>query len=431
MVTLLHETLAEQSRPIDAVDVTTYRQLFSFREFRALFAAQLLGAGAMTAQSLALSVLIYGRTGSPLLAAVAYLGGYVPQALGAATLSSVADRVSPRVLLVGSDSLRAASFALIASNVLPVGAVLAVVMTCGLGYGAVGGVRYLVLNQILPADSYILGRSALTIAVGGMQILGYALSGILLTILGPVPAMWIATGMAATAVLVDRAGLHARPPLGDGRPTVAASWQANRRLLSDRRLRRLLAAQWLPNGLIVGAEALYVPYAGHRAAILFIASAAGMLVGDLVVGRWVAAAWRPRLSMPLYLLLAAPYLVFIDHPGLALASGVVAVASLGYGGTLGMQQLYADSLPAGQQGQAFSLASAGQLSAQGLAAWLAGGLAEALPTGAAIAAAAALSILASVVLLRGLAASPDPLAEPTARSQTTPTTTPTRGVLAP
>ena len=51
--------------------MTTYRRLFSIAEFRALFVAQLLAACAMTVQSLALSVLVYGRTGSPLLAAVA------------------------------------------------------------------------------------------------------------------------------------------------------------------------------------------------------------------------------------------------------------------------------------------------------------------------------------------------------------------------
>ncbi|MEY2606564.1 MAG: hypothetical protein QOH31_4386, partial [Verrucomicrobiota bacterium] len=134
MVTPPDETLAPRTCQIHGCGVTTYRRLFSIAEFRALFAAQLLAACAMTVQSLALSVLVYGRTGSPLLAAVAYLGGYVPQAIGVAAFSSVADRVASRALLVGSDALRAASFALIAAGVLPVVAVLAVIMVSGLGY---------------------------------------------------------------------------------------------------------------------------------------------------------------------------------------------------------------------------------------------------------------------------------------------------------
>jgi predicted MFS family arabinose efflux permease len=179
-------------------------------------------------------------------------------------------------------------------------------------------------------------------------------------------------------------------------------------MLADRRLRRLLAGQWLPNGLIVGAEALYVPYAGHRAVYLFIAAAAGMLAGDLVVGRWVPARRRPQLSAALYSLLAAPYLGFLAHPPVVIATALVAVASLGYGGTLGLQQLFADEVDPAQQGQAFSLASAGQLTSQGLAAWAAGGLAEAMPTGTAMAATAALSIVATMTLVRGVARPAEP-----------------------
>jgi hypothetical protein len=388
------------------VPVTTYRQLFGVGEFRALFAAQLFGAGAMTAQGLALSVLIYSRTGSPLLAAVAYLGGYVPQAVGVAAFSSVADRVAPRALLVGSDVVRAGSFALIATDVLPVAAVLAVIMVCGFGYGAVGGVRYLILRDMLPADDYILGRSTLNVAVGGMQIVGYAMSGTLLALVGPVAALWTAAAMAVVAVAVDRLGLRSRPARRVGRPSVTASWQANRLVLADRRLRRLLAAQWLPNGLIVGAEALYVPYAGHRAVFLFIAAAVGMLVGDLLIGRCVSTARRPQLSTALYLLLAAPYVGFLAHPPIAIATALVAVASLGYGGTLGVQQLFADEVAPEQQGQAFSLASAGQLSSQGVAAWGVGGLAETMPTGAAMATTAALSIVITLMIVRGVATPP-------------------------
>lgn len=379
-------------------DVRTYRRLFAVAEFRALFAGQLLAGWAMTVQSLALSVLVYGRTGSPLLAAVAYLGGYVPQAIGVAVFSSVADRLPPRALVVGSDGLRAASFALLATGVLPVSAMLVVVMTCGLGYGAIGGVRFLVLAEMLPADGYALGRSALTMAIGGIQIVGYAIGGSLLAAAGPIPAMWIAATAAVGGAVVDRFGLRARRPLGTGRVTVRASWQASRALLANQRLRRLLMAQWIPNGLVVGAEVLFVPYAGPRAGTLFIASAAGMLAGDAVVGRWVPSALRPRLTLPLYLLLGVPYLAFATRPPLLLATVIVAFASLGYGGTLALQQLYADALAPAQRGHAFSLAAAGQLSAQGVTAWAAGALALALPVGGAMAVTAALSILASVVL---------------------------------
>ncbi len=69
-------------------------------------------------------------------------------------------------------------------------------------------------------------------------------------------------------------------------------------------------ALWVPNGLIVGCESLFVPYAPRHAGLLFAFAALGMLAGDTLAGRFVPARWRERLSAPLRLLLAAPYLVF-------------------------------------------------------------------------------------------------------------------------
>jgi hypothetical protein len=105
-----------------------------------------------------------------------------------------------------------------------------------------------------------------------------------------------------------------------------------------------------------------------------------------------------------------PYLAFATRPPLLPATAIVAFASLGYGGTLSLQQLFADALAPAQRGRAFSLAVAGQLSAQGVAAWAAGALALALPVGGAMAVTAALSIFASVALThpRRLAAGTGP-----------------------
>ncbi len=90
---------------------------------------------------------------------------------------------------------------------------------------------------------------------------------------------------------------------------MAATWRGNRRLFADPVIRTVLIMQWVPNGL-VGAEVLAVPYAGDQAGLLFTAAAIGMMGGDFVVGRFVPADRRVRLVVPLYLLLAVPYLAF-------------------------------------------------------------------------------------------------------------------------
>ena len=79
--------------------MTTFREIFAVGEFRALFAGQSLTTAGRTMQMLALSALVYATTGAPLLAALALLGGLLPQAVGALTLLSYADRVRPRGFL--------------------------------------------------------------------------------------------------------------------------------------------------------------------------------------------------------------------------------------------------------------------------------------------------------------------------------------------
>jgi MFS family permease len=398
--------------------VRTYRDLFSIGEFRALFGAQVAAAASMTIQALAFSVVVYGRTASPLLAAVAFLAGSLPQAVGAMTLSGVSDRVAPRTVLVMSDVVRVAAFVLVASGLFPAWLMLAIVMLSGVAYGALGGIRYALLTRVLPVAAYALARSSLNMAVAAMQVAGYAAGGGLIVAVGVRSALWVAAALAIIVCGIDRWGLRARPARASVGASVAVTWRRNRAVLTDRVTGRLLLAQWVPNGLIVGAEALFVPYAGAHAAVLFTAAAAGMLVGDVTVGRWVAAQRRARLTLPLYLLLAAPYLAFAVHPALMVAAALVGVASVGYGGTLGLQQRLVETVSEDILGQVFALASAGMLSVQGVAAYLTGSLAQATGASIAIAIAGAASLVATLALLgdRGpapaaLPASPSALPE--------------------
>ena len=91
---------------------------------------------------------------------------------------------------------------------------------------------------------------------------------------------------------------------------------------------------WVPNGLIVGCESLYVAYDSRHAGLLFGFAAAGMLVGDTLAGRFIPPKWRAKLGARMRVLLAAPYLVFALRPPVPLALAVVAVASVGYCGSL-------------------------------------------------------------------------------------------------
>jgi hypothetical protein len=379
--------------------VRTYRDVFALGEFRALFAGQVASAAAMTIQTLAFSVLVYTRTASALLTAVAFLAGSVPQALGAFAFSGISDRRPPRSVLVASDAVRAVTFLVLATGLIPVAGMLGVVMVAGVAFGALGGIRFALLARVLAIDSYVLGRSALNTASSAMQVVGFAAGGGILATLGARGGLWIAVGLAAAACVIDGCGVRAYPAASDTRGSVRETLRTSRLVLTDARIGRLLLAQWLPNGLIVGAEALFIPYTGHHAAILFTAAAAGLLAGDLLAGRWIAPQRRASAARLLYVLLAIPYLGFALGPPLWLAVVLVAVASVGFGGTLCVQQLLVHAAPSDRLGQVLALSSAGMLSAQGLAAYLAGGIAELLTPGPSMAIMAIGSLAATAALL--------------------------------
>ncbi|GGP05589.1 MFS transporter [Nonomuraea glycinis] len=376
----------------------TYRDVFAVGEFRTLFAGATAGVAGSTVTMLALSTLVYAHTGSPFLAAVAYLAGFLPQALGALVLGGLADRLPPRLLLAGWEAVHACALAVLALGVLPVWGMPALLMAAGLADSVAAAARNALVADLLPGNGYVLGRSVLNIAVGAMQIAGFGGGALLLSLVGPTAAMWAGAGTAAVVAVLYRLGLRARAPRATERRSLAGA----RLLLGDRDLRGLLLVQWAPNGLIVGAEALYVPYAGDSAGVLFVAAAGGMLVGDAVVGRWTTPESRLRLGVPLYVLLAAPYLLFLLRPEVWMAAALVAVASFGFAGHLGTQERYLAALPERMRGQGLGLAGSGMLSAQALAASLTGALAEGVPVPVAMALAGLASLTATACLIRHL-----------------------------
>jgi hypothetical protein len=213
-------------------------------------------------------------------------------------------------------------------------------------------------------------------ASGLMQVTGFATGGALLALLSPRACLLLAAALYATTALVLRLGLTARPPRSAGRPSVTATWRTNALLWSSRPRRLTYLAMWVPNGLIVGCESLFVSYDSGSAGALFASAALGMFIGDLILGRFTPPALRARLDIPLRLLLAVPYLFFALRPGMPWAAIAACVASVGYGATLVLQERLMELTPDELAGHALGLRSAGMLTMQGVSAALAGTTAQ-------------------------------------------------------
>lgn len=380
----------------------TYRELFRAPGFAPLFLTSTLQVAASTVSGLALGTLVYADTGSALLSALAMFGPSLAQVAGATVLLSAADRLPARGALTGLAVLFGLGTAVLAVPGLPVWAVFAVVLGLGPFAALAAGVRYGLLNELLPREAYLLGRSVLNMSIGAMQVCGFALGGVLVATLSPSGALVTAAVFYLAAATASWSGLGRRPARVTGRPSVTETWRGNARLWSSVPRRYTLLAMWVPNGLVVGCESLFVPYAPGHAGLLFACAAVGMLAGDTLVGRFVPPGLRDRLGAPLRLLLAAPYLVFAVAPPLPLALVAVGVASVGYAATLLLQHRLLALTPEEMSGHALGLQSSGMLTMQGVGAGLAGGLAELTTPATAMTVLGAASLAVTLILQPGL-----------------------------
>ena len=397
--------------PAPAPPRTTYRSVFAAGEFRVLFAALLMYVLGFEFEILGLSVLVYAQTRSAFWTALAFGAGFAPQALGGALFTSLADRLPPRAAIAMGLLTRAAPGLVIGLwPALPVPVMLTLVAVAATAAPVFTAATSGVLPDVLDGDRFVLGRSVFSLTGSATQILGLGIGGAILAAL-PARRLLLAAGLSllAAAVIV-RLGLRRRaaPAPGADRTSrqgiVRATISGNAELLADRTVRGLLLAQWLPAWFVTGAESLIVPYTGSlgqpasAASPLLAAVPAGMLLGDVIVGRFCRPRTRQRLAFPLAATMGVPLLALAFRPPLPVAGAALFACGLGFAYALGVQQAFLDSLPARLRGQAFGLNSTGAMAGQGLFPMTAGGLAAALGAGVAMATAGAATILAALAL---------------------------------
>jgi hypothetical protein len=268
----------------------------------------------------------------------------------------------------------------------------------------------------------------MNLAEGGMQVVGYGVGGLALLWLSP-RGLFAAAALADLVSLVSvRFGLRDRPartvrdrgaadPAAGGRRgktagrggVVRRTMAVNRRLLCSPVTRPLYLALWVPNGLVVGCESLFVPYGnaasgghGSLAGWLFAATAAGAMVGDLTIGRFVPPGWRDRIIEPLRLLLAVPYLLFFLTPPPAVAVPIGFLAAAGYAASLPLQDRLIRNTDDAVQGQVLGLHMNGMMLWQAIGALIAGTVASFVPPATAMGTMAAASTAVTLLLVPGL-----------------------------
>jgi predicted MFS family arabinose efflux permease len=394
---------------VPATEATaSYREVFAEQRFRVLFGTRSLAIMADTLRIVALSVLVFSLTGSPLLGALTFGIGFFPQVLGGALLGALADRVRPRRLIVAGYAMECGVAALLALVRLPVGVSLLLVAAVACLTPIFSGASNRLVAEVLTGDAYVLGRSLSNMSMSAAQLVGLAGGGMAVAVLGARPALLLAAGAHLLAAVIVRVRLGDLPITrsSEKRSVLHQSWTVNRRLLADRTVRVLLVAQWLPPAFLVGAESLVIPYATVHAfpagagGWLLACAPFGMLIGNLVVGRLVRPATRERLVAPLVALLGLPLLALVADPPAPVVAGLLALAGCGFAYGLGIQRRFLDAVPGDVRGQAFGLLSTGLMTAQGLGPVVIGTLAEWVPIGLAMAVAGGATAFTAVLVAR-------------------------------
>ncbi|MEY9490616.1 putative MFS family arabinose efflux permease [Streptomyces calvus] len=374
-----------------------YRGLLRNREFAGLYAGFTLTVAASTLSGFALGTLVNHRTNSPFLTAVSMYGATFATVLGALTLMSVADGKRPRRTLVALQCVSLVGVAAQAVPGLPLAARFGLLLVLGFLQSLGTGTRMGLLAEVVPDSTYALARSLMNITSGGTAVLGYATGAVLLRHLSPQEVFVAAAALTGAGSVIVAATVRERSIRPTSRPGLRRTWKTNIALFSHSGQRALLLNLWVPNGLVVGCEALFISYAPEHAGAFLAAGSAGMLLGDLTVGRLLTAGQRRRCAFPLRLLLAVPYLLFVLHPPVPVATAAVCVASAGFAATLPLQEQLLELTPDPVRGQVQGVESAGRMTWQGIGAAVAGGVAQHSTPATAITAVAAVSVAITVL----------------------------------
>jgi predicted MFS family arabinose efflux permease len=393
----------------------TFRSLFGYRDFAVLWIAGTQSQLGDQLARVALSVLVFERTGSGLATAATYALTYLPAVAGGILLTGLADRHPRRSLLVACDVIRAVLFGVMAIPSIPLWVLCALLVVAVLAGSPYNAAEPAVVADMFDGERYTAAIGLRTATVQAAQLIGFAGGGVVVATTGARMALIIDAVTFATSALLLRAGMTHRPAAAAaGRRGLEQIRIGLRTITGDRRLRLLSGLTWLAGFWII-PEGLAAPYAtahggGPTAVgILLAANPTGTLIGILVLTRWVPTAQRPRLLGVLAVVSGVPLIFCGLEPGVAPAAVLWGICGLLSAYLVLVVTEFVAIVPANVRGQAIGLASSGLLAAQGIGLLIGGVLASVWGVAPAIAVAGAAGSVCAVPLTLAwhqLAASP-------------------------
>jgi MFS transporter len=399
---------ARPSVSATALSSATFGEVFSVGEFRALWLAQVLSVIGDQFARVALTLLVFGRTGSSLLAAVAFAASVIPTALGGVTLSGLADRLPRREVMISCDLGRAALVAVMALPGVPIAALIGLLFLVTLISAPFTSARAALYRDVLSGDRYVAGLAVTLTAVQFAQVLGFAVGGAVVGFFGVRTSLLIDAVTFVISAAIIRIWVQARSsawagPHPDG-AIQPARFAAVRLAFTDPALRTPMLFGWLVAFYNV-PEGVSAPLArslggGAIAVGLILASQAlGASVGAITFSRFVAPARRVRWMGRLAVTACGILVAFAFHPPLPIALAILTVSGIFDCYQLAANASFVTAAPAPYRSGAFGVAQAGMSLGQGAAMILAGAAAQTHSPPSVIAGAGAVGALCGAAVM--------------------------------
>ncbi|MEO3813323.1 MFS transporter [Sphaerisporangium sp. B11E5] len=389
----------------------TYGEVIAIGEFRALWGGQCLSLLGDQLAQVALALLVYDRTGSPLATAGVYALTYLPPIVGGPFLAALADKYARRRIMIVCDLARAALVGLMAVPDMPFYALCALVFLVVLLSSPFTAARAALLPEILEGDRYVAGSALQNMTNQAVQMLGFAAGAGVIAAIGAHYGLALDAATFLASALIIALGVRRRPPPEPDTSVPISMWAMTktgaRLVFGDRRLRVLVLFAWLC-GFYVLPEGIAVPYAATFSTdprtvtlltgLLMAAMPTGTVLGAFFFGRFVTPTRRLRAMGWMAMLSCAPLIGCAMRPPVAVVLALWVLAGIGGAYQLAANAAFVQCVPANRRAQAFGLVQSGLLGVQGIGILIGGAAAQALGPEPVVALAGAAGLAAAALL---------------------------------
>jgi MFS family permease len=339
---------------------TTFRDVFAVAEFRALWAAQLLSVMGDQLARVALTVLVYDRTRSALLAAITFVASIVPAFLGGVMLAWLADRYPRRRVMIACDLVRCALVLVMAIPGVPLAGLVTLLFLVTLVSAPFTSARAAIYPDVLAGDRYVMGVAVTITTYQFALVIGFAAGGAIIGFFGTHLSLIIDAATYAVSALIIQAWVRSRPAPAPG---------SN----DSSRLAGVIASA----RFVFASPALLMPMLfGWLAAFYQAPEGVVTPLAQDLFSRFLAPSTQQRLMGPLAIAACGVLALFILQPGLPGSLLILFASGLAAGYQIAANAAFVSAAPQEQRSQAFGLAQGGMSLGQGVVMILAGAVAD-------------------------------------------------------